>query len=224
MQRDNTDWWAYQCKCLTFGCLATTGVSNLRFSNNDGIRPNTSHYIGLHGLLRGYLYYLYVDMFVPHRKHTYRPPRPITEIALLLYVDNVCTSQETCIYIYIYICIGLHGLLRGYLYYLDVDMFVPHRKHIYRPPRPVTGIAFLPAEIQSGGLQNTSRNSNSLSQLAPFLKEQHNRYRRRFIALLRAAMGHSNCISGTEALRACLPLTRLAEWLHFMVRVTFHSP
>jgi hypothetical protein len=31
--------------CLTFGCLATTGVSNLKLPNNDGIRPNTSQYI-----------------------------------------------------------------------------------------------------------------------------------------------------------------------------------
>jgi hypothetical protein len=45
MQRDNTEWWAYPCKCLTFGCLATTGMSNLRLPNNDGIRPNTSQYI-----------------------------------------------------------------------------------------------------------------------------------------------------------------------------------
>jgi hypothetical protein len=32
-------------------------------------------------------------MFVPHRKHG--PPRCVTEIALLLYVDDVCTSEET---------------------------------------------------------------------------------------------------------------------------------
>jgi hypothetical protein len=30
---------------LTFGCLATTGVSNLRLPNNDGVRPNTSQYV-----------------------------------------------------------------------------------------------------------------------------------------------------------------------------------
>jgi hypothetical protein len=45
MQRDNTEWWAYPCKCLTFGCLATTGVSNFRLPNNDGIRHNTSQYV-----------------------------------------------------------------------------------------------------------------------------------------------------------------------------------
>jgi hypothetical protein len=60
------EWWAYPCNysttgarqpcnatvlsrerihvSLTFGCLATTGVSNLRLPNNDGIRPNTSQY------------------------------------------------------------------------------------------------------------------------------------------------------------------------------------
>jgi hypothetical protein len=44
MQRNNTESRAYPCKCLTFGCLATTGVSDLRLPNNDGIRPNTSQY------------------------------------------------------------------------------------------------------------------------------------------------------------------------------------
>jgi hypothetical protein len=35
-------------------------------------------------------------MFVPHRKHIYRPPRPVTGMALLfLYVDGARTSQET---------------------------------------------------------------------------------------------------------------------------------
>jgi hypothetical protein len=35
-------------------------------------------------------------MFVPHRAHTYGPPRPITGIALFfIYVDNVGTSQDT---------------------------------------------------------------------------------------------------------------------------------
>jgi hypothetical protein len=45
MQRDNPESRAYPCKCLTFGCLATTGVSNFRLSNKDGIRPNTSQYV-----------------------------------------------------------------------------------------------------------------------------------------------------------------------------------
>jgi hypothetical protein len=44
MQRNSTCSRAYPYKCLTFGCLATTGVSNLRLSNDDGIRPNTSQY------------------------------------------------------------------------------------------------------------------------------------------------------------------------------------
>jgi hypothetical protein len=34
-------------------------------------------------------------MFVPHRKHAYGPPRPVTGIDLFPYVDDVCTSQET---------------------------------------------------------------------------------------------------------------------------------
>jgi hypothetical protein len=45
MQRYNTESRAYPCKCLTCGCLETTGMSNLRLPNNDGIRPNTSQYV-----------------------------------------------------------------------------------------------------------------------------------------------------------------------------------
>jgi hypothetical protein len=45
MQRNSTYSRAYPCKCLTFGCLATTGVSNFRLHSNDSIRPNTSQYI-----------------------------------------------------------------------------------------------------------------------------------------------------------------------------------
>jgi hypothetical protein len=47
-------------------------------------------------------------MFLPHRKHTYGPPRPVTEIALVIYT------------------------------YM---LFLPHRKHTYGPSRPVTRIA-----------------------------------------------------------------------------------
>jgi hypothetical protein len=49
-------------------------------------------------------------VFVPHRKHTYGPPRPVTEIALLSFMYMI---------------------------------FVPHRKHTYGPPRPVAEIALL---------------------------------------------------------------------------------
>jgi hypothetical protein len=34
-------------------------------------------------------------MFVPYRKHTYGHPRPVRGIALLLFADDVRTSQET---------------------------------------------------------------------------------------------------------------------------------
>jgi hypothetical protein len=44
MQPNSTVTWAYLCKCLTFGCLATTGVSNFQLHSNGGIRPNTSQY------------------------------------------------------------------------------------------------------------------------------------------------------------------------------------
>jgi hypothetical protein len=47
MQHNSNVTWAYPCKCLTFGCIATTGVSNFRLHSNGGIRPNKSHYISL---------------------------------------------------------------------------------------------------------------------------------------------------------------------------------
>jgi hypothetical protein len=51
-----------------------------------------------------------MQMFVSHRKHTYRPPRPVSVIDLLLYMHM---------------------------------MFVLHRRHTFRPPWPVTGITLL---------------------------------------------------------------------------------
>jgi hypothetical protein len=42
------------------------------------------------------LFYMYL-MFVPHRKHTYGIPHPVTGISLFLYVNYVHTSQETSI-------------------------------------------------------------------------------------------------------------------------------
>jgi hypothetical protein len=44
MQHNSTYSRAYPCKCLTFGCIATSGVSNFRLHSNGGIRPNTSQY------------------------------------------------------------------------------------------------------------------------------------------------------------------------------------
>jgi hypothetical protein len=44
-------------------------------------------------------------MLVPHKKHTYGPLQPVTEIVLLfLYVDDVSTSPETLM--------GLYSLLQ----------------------------------------------------------------------------------------------------------------
>jgi hypothetical protein len=49
-------------------------------------------------------------MFVPHWKHTYGPPCPVTGIALLFHMQM---------------------------------MFVPHWKHTFGPPWPVAEIALL---------------------------------------------------------------------------------
>jgi hypothetical protein len=50
-----------------------------------------------------------------------------------VYVDDVRTSQETRLWS------ATTLALRVYIYL----MFVPHGKHTYGPPRPVTGIALL---------------------------------------------------------------------------------
>jgi hypothetical protein len=48
--------------------------------------------IGLHGLLLGWLYFLYVDV---RFSQELRPPRSVTGMALFfLYVDDVLISQE----------------------------------------------------------------------------------------------------------------------------------
>jgi hypothetical protein len=77
MQRDNTESRAYPCKCLTFGCLATTGVSNLRLPNNDGIRPNTSQY------------------YVRTSQEAQTSTACYGENFTFLYIDDVRISQET---------------------------------------------------------------------------------------------------------------------------------
>jgi hypothetical protein len=44
-------------------------------------------------------------MFVPHKKHTYGPPRPFMGIALLCYMWRMFLPHRNT-------CMGLHGLLR----------------------------------------------------------------------------------------------------------------
>jgi hypothetical protein len=72
---------------------------------------STSHNpTGLHGLLRGQLYFL--------------------------YVDDIHISQET----HIWASKLCHG--DSFTFYIEM-MFIFHRKHIYGPPNSVTGIALL---------------------------------------------------------------------------------
>jgi hypothetical protein len=74
-------------------------------------------------------------IFAPHRKHTYGPPRPVTGIVVLFrfrwrsFLTGNTPMDLTACY------------RDSLLYYME--MFVPHRKHIYGPPRPVAGIALL---------------------------------------------------------------------------------
>jgi hypothetical protein len=56
-------------------------------------------------------------MFMSHRKHAYKPPWPVTGIALLfLYVDDVHTSQEAHLWTsaacYVYVGIVLLVICR----------------------------------------------------------------------------------------------------------------
>jgi hypothetical protein len=53
-------------------------------------------------------------VFVLHRKHTYGPKRPLTEIVLFLYVHDIRTSQETCLWTST-ACYGVNITL--YIYY-----------------------------------------------------------------------------------------------------------
>jgi hypothetical protein len=71
-------------------------------------------------------------MFVPHRNKKYGSQRPVTGIALLfLYADDVRTSQGTLAFTV--------GYGDNFDFYMNM-MFVPHRKHMYRPPQTVKGI------------------------------------------------------------------------------------
>jgi hypothetical protein len=63
-------------------------------------------------------------MIVPHRKHTYRPPRPVAGISTFLYVHDVRTSQEIT-YRPPRPVTGITLIFCTYL------MFVPHSKHTY---------------------------------------------------------------------------------------------
>jgi hypothetical protein len=38
--------------------------------------------------------FLYVDVFIPHRKHAYGPPRPVTRMALLLIITSTLCNIE----------------------------------------------------------------------------------------------------------------------------------
>jgi hypothetical protein len=53
-----------------------------------------------------------------------------------LYVDDVRTSQET----HLWASRPDTGVALSFYMYM---LFVPHRKHSFEPPRPVTGIALL---------------------------------------------------------------------------------
>jgi hypothetical protein len=96
MQHNSTGVASVSMEEFTSGCLATTRMLH----SNDGFRPNTSYLtgnipVGPEGLLHGVALLFHMCMkFEPHNKDTNRPPRPVTEIAFFLHVDDARTSQE----------------------------------------------------------------------------------------------------------------------------------
>jgi hypothetical protein len=66
----------------------------------------------------------------------YGPPRPVSGITLHFYIDGVCTSQET----HLWASTVYYG--DSFTFYMQM-MFVPHRKHVYGPPRSLTVITSL---------------------------------------------------------------------------------
>jgi hypothetical protein len=74
-------------------------------------------------------------MFGHHRKHTYRPPLPVTVLALLCYMEIMLAPHRK------------HRPPRpvtGIALFCHMQMmFVPHRKQTCELLRPVTGIALL---------------------------------------------------------------------------------
>jgi hypothetical protein len=79
---------------------------SLTFLYLDGVRTSQETHIRACTTCYGVSFTLYMKMmFVPHRRHTYGPPRPVTWIVLLFYIPV---------------------------------MFIPHRKPMHGPPRPVT--------------------------------------------------------------------------------------
>jgi hypothetical protein len=71
-------------------------------------------------------------MFVPAKKNTYGPPWHVTEMTSLFYMYLVVVPSRKHAYgppwpvyrdnfAFLYVPVGLHGLLRGQLYFLYVD-------------------------------------------------------------------------------------------------------
>jgi hypothetical protein len=79
-------------------------------------------------------------MFVPYRKHVCAPPRPATRIALISYIDDVCTLPETHLRVFM-IC--YRAVTEIVLYFYTPMIFAPGRKRTNGPPWPFTGIALL---------------------------------------------------------------------------------
>jgi hypothetical protein len=109
--------------------LTTLPPSVSRLSRQCGILNISQLYRPPRPVMDSLIFYMQM-MFVPYRKHTSRPPRPVTGIALVPHGKHTYRPSRPVI--------GISLLL-----YMQM-MFLPHRNHTYKPPRPVTGIALVP--------------------------------------------------------------------------------
>jgi hypothetical protein len=76
-------------------------------------------------------------LIVPHTKHTYGPPRPVTGMAL--YVHDVCTLQE----IYLWASTVCYGDSFTFLYVNDIRTSQETHLWACTAPRPAMGTALL---------------------------------------------------------------------------------
>jgi hypothetical protein len=95
--------------------LITSQTTVSRLSRKCAISNISQHYRPRRSVMgMALLSYMYL-MFVPHRKHTYNPPRTVTGTAL----HFICTW---CSYLTVNSPRDLHGVLRGQLHFLYTDV------------------------------------------------------------------------------------------------------
>jgi hypothetical protein len=105
------------------GILHSPRRENLTFLYVDDVCTSQETPLSLHGLLRGKLYFLYVDVRTSQETYLWASTACYEDSFTFLYVDKVSTSQETPL--------SLHGLLRGELYFLYVDVRTSQETYLW---------------------------------------------------------------------------------------------